>query len=272
MFILLLISFLFFPNLIFAVDATSSAVTPTATPSATITPTLNPDDGVFLNEFMPYLSLSEEWIEIYNKNDFSVVIDGWKIEDILAQVGLTINNITIEARSYLVLNLTKGILNNSGSDKIILRNHNNAIVDSHHYEDGYYSLNKSWSKVDGNWCQADISKGQINNDCFIFPTIPPTLTSTPIPTPTNTPAPTPTPDLNRYQAPTGPTPSVIMAPTSKENTPTPISSPTLTPSSEGMVLGIDDNQPPKKNFLPMIFIVLGGILLITPVIITKIKK
>lgn len=253
------------------VDKSSPSSTSTClitTPIPTADPTItNPDSGVNLTEFMPYTSY--EWIEIYNQNDFAVKLVGWQIKDIDLHTK-DIPDLTIEANSFSIFEF-RLFLNDSQSDKVILYNHNQNIVDSYQYEDDYYSSSRSWSKVDGNWCQADISKGQNNNSCIPTPTdSPPTAT----PTPTNTPipTPTPTPDLNRYQAPTGNTPSVIMVPTSQENSPTPTPNPTLVPSSEGIVLGIDDNQSPKKNYLPLILIISGGLLLITPVIITKLKK
>lgn len=251
-------------------ESNNTCVIPEPTPIPTLVPTTdstvtNPDSGINLTEFMPYSAI--EWIEIYNQNNFDVKLVGWEIRDNGSNIKSINPDLFIKANSFAIFEFSR-FLNNDQGDKVALYNQNQNIVDSHFYENGYYSPERSWSKVNGSWCPTISSQNKINNSCFIFPD----PINTPIPTPTNTPAPTPTPDLNRYQAPTGFTPSVIMAPTSKENTPTPISNPTLTPSSEGMVLGIDDNQPPKKNFLPMIIIVLGGILLITPVIITKIKK
>lgn len=115
--------------------------------------------------------------------------------------------------------------------------------------------------------------------------VPPTPipTSTPIPTATNTPTPTNTPtttptikptatptiDLNKYTPSAEATASVILEPTIITNTPTEkILTNTPTPNS-GSILGEDTKT--KQNFLPLIFICLGAIFLLAPLIIAKIK-
>lgn len=101
------------------------------------------------------------------------------------------------------------------------------------------------------------------------PTSTPTPTDPPTPTPTKTTTPTPTK--------TPPTPTKISTPT-----PTPIetetpaetifnSTSTSTPSPIPEVLGVSDTQKTKRKFLPLIFICIGGLFLLTPLIIAKIK-
>lgn len=113
-----------------------------------------------------------------------------------------------------------------------------------------------------------------------------TPTSTPIPTPTLTPTPTPTKIPTITPTPTKiPTPTIKITPTKipTEATisailePTQIPEVTETPTvmatpTSGETLGDATQSATKKNFLPLIFIVLGGILLLTPLIISKIKK
>ncbi len=99
----------------------------------------------------------------------------------------------------------------------------------------------------------------------------PNPTNTPIPTNTSTPPPTKIPTLTSTNTPT-PTPTEIINNMYGQtdvsvlilNTPTP------------EILGISNSNPdipkPKKNFIPLIFICLGGIFLLAPLIIAKIKS
>ena len=96
------------------------------------------------------------------------------------------------------------------------------------------------------------------------PTLTPTPTPTKIPTPTIKLTLTPTPKIATISA-------IIEATETTEATETP----TITIiSTSGEILGesISTKSATKKNFLPLIFIVSGGILLLTPLIISKIKK
>lgn len=108
----------------------------------------------------------------------------------------------------------------------------------------------------------------------IPPTPTPIPTNTPNPTPTSSPTSIPTPTListPNITPTTKPTPTEIITPTPIIEIPTeiptdiPISTPTF-----GTVLG--ESTSPKKNFIPLIFICLGGIFLLAPLIITKIKS
>ena len=82
---------------------------------------------------------------------------------------------------------------------------------------------------------------------------------------------TPTIDLNKYS----PSPSIeqispIIEPTDIFETPIPTEESTSTPTPDsGSVLG---ESSPKKNIIPLIFICLGALFLLTPLIITKIKS
>lgn len=118
----------------------------------------------------------------------------------------------------------------------------------------------------------------------ILPSPTPTLTPTLIPTSTPTPNPTNTPTPNPTIKPTS-IPTVI--PTIKTtNTPTFSPTPIITVNSTEEILGVTDiidspTQTPKptentktssfKNFIPFIFIGLGGLLLFTPIFLSKIK-
>jgi len=234
----------------------TSITTPISTPTTPIIDPIivNPTSGISLTEFMPYSSI--EWIEIYNQNDFDVKLVGWKLGD-SSSVTKSIPDLLIKAKNFSVFEFSS-FLNNDDGDKVVLFDNNKKNIDEYGYNKGSYELERSWSKVNGSWCKAEISKNGPNVDsCF-------TPTSTIIPTST------PTPDLNRYESSTEATASVVFLPIEEnivEDTPTP------TPTS-GLVLGDTtiESTKTKQNWLPLIFIISGGLLLLTPLIITKIKK
>ena len=100
---------------------------PTPAPSATLAPTPSPTpapaitypSGVVFNEILPSpegQDEKEEWIEIFNQNDFAVDLAGWKIKD---EKGGTKTFVfpaktIIDAKGFLVLNrqTSKITLNN----------------------------------------------------------------------------------------------------------------------------------------------------------------
>jgi len=90
------------------------------------------------------------------------------------------------------------------------------------------------------------------------------------PAPTIKPTATPTVDLNRYDGSNQTTVTPVNEPITQTDDdeivddPTPTSSPILGETTEV--------TKTKRNYLPLIFIISGGILLLTPLIITKIKK
>ena len=95
----------------------------------------------------------------------------------------------------------------------------------------------------------------------IAPTSAPTSTPTKTPTPTKIITPTKTITPTKIATPSAVTPTNFVVST-LEDTPTPVS------ASES-VLGATTVK--KKNFIPLIFICLGGLFLLTPLIIARIK-
>ena len=94
-----------------------------------------------------------EFIEIFNKNDFDVDLNGWKIKDSIGSITTYTFpiNTTIKSKSYLVILRpeTKIILNND-ADTLHLIQPNNAIIDTVSYEKALrvqsYNLTSSgWS-------------------------------------------------------------------------------------------------------------------------------
>lgn len=237
---------------------TVTAPSPTATPipTATLTPTatptpdpavINPSSGISLTEFMPYSSI--EWLELYNSNDYDVKLVAWKIEDNSANTR-NISELRIKAKSYAIFEFS-AFLNNSDSDKLILYNQDQKIIDSYQYPSGKFDLEKSWSKNDKGWCQTLLSKGQSNYQCYITPTS--TLTPTPIPTD------------NPIEETPSIEPTSIISDSQKVNTDQ--------NTSTNSALNLEDSSiSMKRNFLPIVLIFGGALLLLSPVIISKIKK
>jgi len=110
---------------------------------------------VFINEILPSPKgpdEKEEFIEIFNANDFELDLTGWKISD---KVGKTktyifLKGTKISAKSYLILNrpTTKITLNNDG-DELILSDSSGEIVDQVSYQKAQEG--KSYSKTDSGW-------------------------------------------------------------------------------------------------------------------------
>lgn len=108
--------------------------------------------SVFISEVMPSPEGSDaenEWIELYNANDFEADISSWKIRDRIGAVKTYTlpQNSKIEANSFLVLKRlqTKISLNNEG-DGLELLNPSEQIIDNVDYEKA--KQGQSWSKTE----------------------------------------------------------------------------------------------------------------------------
>ncbi len=260
-------------HIITNVSAPISTNTPTPTIASTPSPNpttdstiINPDSGIILTEFMPYSSL--EWIEIYNNNDKPIELKNWKIKDNSSNTK-TIPDLKIPSKSYGIFEFSSFL--NNDTDKIILINHNNQTVSQYEYPDNKLTLERSWSYINNSWCQADITKNSSNaSSCYQAPNPTPTMTPTSNITPTNSLTPTAIPtDRNLYQLDESATASAVFTPTEETGyfiTPTIMA----TPISSNLVLG--ESTTAKKSYLPLIFIVSGGSLLASPLVIDKLKK
>ncbi len=105
--------------------------------------------GVVFNEILPSPEgpdAENEWIEIFNQNDFDVDLSGWTIQDTTGSAKTYILNSKISALGYLVFLRpeTKITLNNS-SDGLNLFNPNGKIADSVNF--GKASLGQSYNKI-----------------------------------------------------------------------------------------------------------------------------
>lgn len=109
--------------------------------------------GIVFNEILPSPDgpdAENEWIELYNQNDFDVDLSGWTIKDTIGSAKTYTLNAKIPANGYLVLLRpeTKITLNNSG-DGLNLTNPNGEAVDSVTF--GKVSLDQSYNRTQSGW-------------------------------------------------------------------------------------------------------------------------
>ncbi|MBZ9578166.1 lamin tail domain-containing protein [Patescibacteria group bacterium] len=109
--------------------------------------------GVVFSEILPSPEgpdAENEWIELYNQNDFEVDLSNWTIQDIQGKTKTYTLNTKIPANGYLVLLRpeTKITLNNTG-DGLNLFNPNGEIVDS--ITSGKASLGQSYNRTQSGW-------------------------------------------------------------------------------------------------------------------------
>lgn len=149
--------------------------TPTPTLIPDSTPTLSPTtapisyDNIYLSEVMVNpLTGEDEWIELYNDNDFAVSLTGWYIDD-AADSGSSakIFSLDIPAKGYSVFELTSSIFNND-EDTVRLLDTGKNQKDAFQYiaSEKNYSLGRtSWQK--NLFCNQTPSKGIVNNNCIV---------------------------------------------------------------------------------------------------------
>lgn len=180
----------------------SPSLLPTSWPSPSVTPeptsTFSPmpspspspiPDKVILNEFLPYPLEGEEWVELYNQEAKTVVLDGWQIDDQenagSSPLGLMGK---FDSHSYLLFSLGKR-LNNSG-DQIRLIRSDGSLADQ--FEFGRPDPGVAWARdSEGQWrLTAVLTPGRKN----LFDL----LSSSPQPTsePSSSPLPLSTPEFS----------------------------------------------------------------------------
>jgi len=111
--------------------------------------------NIFINEILPSPEgpdYKNEWIEIFNKNDFEVNLEGWKISDRIGRTTTYIlpKNTTIKEKSFLLLRrpATKITLNNS-KDTIFLYQPDGRIVDQVTYTNA--PRGHSFARIKDKW-------------------------------------------------------------------------------------------------------------------------
>lgn len=235
--------------------------TPTSTPTATPTPdptVTNPTSGISLTEFLPYSD--PEWIEIYNSNNYPVKLVSWKLEDKDAHTR-NISTLSIGATSYAIFEYS-AFFDNNNTETVILRNQDNTAISQMSYSAGLRNLDRSWSWINSNWCQSSITKGYQNvTSCYSNPTSTPTISITL----------TPTIDQSEYTTNDTASESAIIEPSDEPSFLSPSPQTTIA-STVSSVLGDHISNNTNKNYLPLIFIFTGGLLLTSPLILAQIKK
>ncbi len=146
----------------------TSTVLPTPFPTPTPSPNLISYENIFLSEVMVNPSTGEnEWIELYNNNDFSVDLIDWFIDDVENSGGSPKKfSLTIPAKSYQVFELSSAIFNNNG-DSVRLLDFNKVEKDSFEYQGS--EKGKSWGRITFDsdlFCLQEASKNQVNNLCL----------------------------------------------------------------------------------------------------------
>jgi len=116
------------------------------------TPISYPSSIIF-NEILPSpegADSENEWIEIYNQNNFEVDLSGWIIKDTIGSTKSYTLSTTISPHGYLLLKRpeTKITLNND-NDGLVLLNPNKKTVDSVSF--GKVPQNQSYSKISSSW-------------------------------------------------------------------------------------------------------------------------
>lgn len=207
---------------------------------------------------------SPQWVEIYNPGDTVVNLNGWQVAN-QSGTKATITNLEIGVTSYAVFTIDPTIFKVDESNYVELWNGSSSISRAPSYSPNTLS-DRSWSRQSENsWCVASSSKGTQNNSCYVSATATPTPTLTPTITPTKATTPTITPKPTIEIAPTL-EPTIIPEPTS-------ISIPTVSDTQIANAdTDVSSEVKPKKNNIGLIFIFIGGLLLLSPLLITKIQQ
>lgn len=236
-----------------APTATTEVIPPTATPTQTMTQSY---DHIYLSEVMVNPEEENEWIEMYNDNDFSVSIKNWYIDD-AENAGSSPKPLTIDiaAKSYGVFELASSMFNND-TDAVRILDENKNSKDSITYYSSVngLSLGKN-NPAQSSFCITNPTKGYVNGSCVDVSS---SSTATPTPKPTATITPVKTisivPTIKNQTITLSPTPKKIATP--KIELPSSLfigenSSPTTIPK----VLGAktSNSKPKPETASPAIF-------------------
>lgn len=116
-------------------------------------------EGIFINEILPAPEgpdETDEWIELYNGNNFDVDLSGWKIKDIEGSTSEYIfpANAVIKADEFLVLKRPNAhIALNDKTDEIQLAQPNGNIINIIRYSES--PKNQSYNRIESSSNNAD---------------------------------------------------------------------------------------------------------------------
>ena len=201
------------------INVSTSTLTPNPTPTQISSPTENQSSSPTLTEIVlePTSSISvqpqnynniyisevmidpetgaNEWIEIYNGNDYEIILTDWYIDDI-ENSGSTPKkfSLIINPKDYSVIDLSTSMFNNDG-DSARLLDFSQKEIDSFQYQSSEKGKSLGRRSFDNDsFCLQIPTKQASNGSCTnpsAIPTPKPTASSTSINTSTNTPIKTP---------------------------------------------------------------------------------
>ena len=134
-------------------------------PPSTLNSLSSTISNIFISEAYIYPKDDEqEWVELYNNNDFSVNLDNWSLDDV-SNGGSNPKtfSLTINPNSFAVIDLSSSVFNNDG-DEIRLLNSNGEQMDTTAYTS--IEKGKSLFKSDptkNDWCKGSPTKNNPNN-------------------------------------------------------------------------------------------------------------
>lgn len=144
-----------------------STPTPVFTPTYLPTPTIqNSIHNIFISEAMVYPNTNDnEWVELYNNNDYPVTLIDWFIDD-TAEGGASPKKITVTLlpHEYVSIDLTSSVFNNSGDDVRLLYA-NGEVADSFSYEDSVKDTSIGTNNSNS-FCTQKPSKNKANYSCL----------------------------------------------------------------------------------------------------------
>ncbi|MDP2664151.1 MAG: lamin tail domain-containing protein [bacterium] len=123
--------------------------------------------GVVINEILPSPigpDSEEEWIEIFNQNNFEVNLSGWRIKDLLGKTNIYAfpESATISPRKFLVLSRpTAKITLNNDADGLQLIQPDDMVTDEINYEKA--PRGESFNRTESGWVwSAILTQGSAN--------------------------------------------------------------------------------------------------------------
>lgn len=149
--------------------------TPTPSPAPSATPTPTDDnasnqtsyDHIYISEVMAYPNSGEnEWVELYNDNDYAVSLNKWYLDDV-ENAGSSPKqfSISISAKGYATFDFSTGIFNND-DDSIRLLDYTKNFKDGFEYShpDRGLTLSRQGWNSDA-YCITDATKSKENSSC-----------------------------------------------------------------------------------------------------------
>lgn len=148
----------------------SQTPTPQTNPVASPTPTTLAVQNIFISEAMVNPTTGEnEWVELYNDNDFSVNLTNWYIDDTENSGSAPKQfSLSIPAKDFASFTLSSGMFNND-ADSVRLLNPEKNEVDS--FEFSISEKGKSLGRTDyitDTFCNQEPSKDATNLPCLLM--------------------------------------------------------------------------------------------------------